>query len=300
MLPLFHVAVLLTGQAGLALMGGGPDLNDAFRFLVDRAAGGNFVILRASGDDSYNAYVQGLGKLAPVETLVAGDRASASDPAIVNKVRHAQALFIAGGDQWNYVKFWKDTPLAAAIQELADRGTPIGGTSAGLAIMGQFYFSAEFDSALSPKSLADPYDRRIRLGRDFLKLSHMRGTITDSHFVKRDRLGRTVAFLARILQEKWADPALGMGVDESAAVLMDGAGMATVVGKGAVYFFKATGLPGKCEPGVPLTLENIQVYRAPPGGTFDLAHWRGTGGTAYTISAVAGRLRSTQAGGSVY
>ena len=39
---------------GYALMGGGSDLDPAFRFLCDRAGGGDLLVLRATGDDDYN------------------------------------------------------------------------------------------------------------------------------------------------------------------------------------------------------------------------------------------------------
>jgi cyanophycinase len=50
---------LATPSAGTAMMGGGEDLGDAFRWLCKKANGGDFLILRAVGDDDYNAYVNG-------------------------------------------------------------------------------------------------------------------------------------------------------------------------------------------------------------------------------------------------
>lgn len=46
-------------RAGHALMGGGTDLDEAFRWLCDRADGGDLLVLRASGDDAYNAFPSG-------------------------------------------------------------------------------------------------------------------------------------------------------------------------------------------------------------------------------------------------
>src|ERR1700756_1862239 len=57
-------------RAGFALMGGGDDLDEAFKWMCERAGGGDFVILRASGDDDYNPYIQGLCKLNSVATLI--------------------------------------------------------------------------------------------------------------------------------------------------------------------------------------------------------------------------------------
>jgi hypothetical protein len=42
------------------------------------------------------------------------------------------------------------------------------------------------------------------------------------------------------------------------------------------------------------------VYKAPPGATFDLVKWAGTGGSAYRLDVVDGVIASTQPGGSPY
>jgi cyanophycinase len=282
---------------GIALMGGGTDQDDAFRWMIEKSGGGDFVILRASGTDAYSPYLNKLGKLNSVTTILIRDRAAASEPAVVERVRRAEAIFFAGGDQANYVRMWRDTPLSTAMQDAVRRKVPIGGTSAGLAILGQFYFSALNDSIQSPAALADPYDPKVTIGRDFLDLPFLRGVITDSHFVKRDRLGRTVAFLVRIVEDGWAAKARGIAVDEKNVVLMEADGSASLVGEGAAYFFETTRKPEAMKP---LTLGGVGVYRMTKGGRFDMAAWKGIGGTGYEISAAGGRLTSTQPGGSIY
>jgi len=59
----------------------------------------------------------------------------------------------------------------------------MGGTSAGLAVLGQYMFSALNDTVQSKETLRNPFDRRATIGHDFLKLPHLEGKITDSHFV---------------------------------------------------------------------------------------------------------------------
>src|SRR5215469_5277851 len=98
----------VTSKAGFALMGGGDDLDKAFRFLCDRADGGDFLVLRATGDDEYNAYVQKLCHVNSVATLIIPNRAAAADPEVARIIVHAGALFISGGDQANYINFWID------------------------------------------------------------------------------------------------------------------------------------------------------------------------------------------------
>jgi cyanophycinase len=292
--------------SGSALMGGGTDLDDAFRWLCERAGGGDFLILRARGDDDYNPYVNGLCKLNSVATLIIPDRESAQDPAVAEIVGHAEAVFIAGGDQARYVNFWKGTPVEQAINRNLAEGKPVGGTSAGLAILGQFGYGALGDKPddndlASKEVLANPFMNRVTLVRDFLKTPHLENTITDTHFAKRDRMGRTLGFLARLMKDGWSASPREIAVDERSAVLVDENGRGTVVGSGkGAYFLRPAQMPTQCEPGKPLSFANIAVYRVPAGGHFDLTSWSGTGGTGYALSVENGIIHSTQADRSIY
>src|SRR5262249_4494018 len=96
-------------QPGYALMGGGKDLDEAFRWMCDRSGGGDFVVIRATGDDDYNPYINGLCKLNSVSTIVIPNKEAAQDPRVAEIIRQAEALFIAGGDQSNYIKYWQGT-----------------------------------------------------------------------------------------------------------------------------------------------------------------------------------------------
>lgn len=84
--------------AGLVLMGGGKDVDAAFRWLIAKAGGGHVVVVRASGTDAYNPYIQKLGARS-VETLFIKTPEDARDPQTLDKIRHADALWIAGGDR---------------------------------------------------------------------------------------------------------------------------------------------------------------------------------------------------------
>src|SRR5271166_6307354 len=100
---------------GIAMMGGGDDLDEAFRWLCDKAKGGDFLIIRARGNDDYNPYINGLCQLNSVSTLIIPNRKAAQNPAVADIIRHAEAVFIAGGDQARYINFWRGTPVQDAI-----------------------------------------------------------------------------------------------------------------------------------------------------------------------------------------
>jgi cyanophycinase len=295
-----------TPVAGTALMGGGKDLDDAFRWLCKKSSGGDFLILRAIGDDAYNSYVNGICRENSVATLVIPDTAAANDPAVADIIRHAEAVFIAGGNQARYVNFWRGTAVQDALNANIAAGRPIGGTSAGLAILGEFSYGClkdkEDDNDLASKDvLPNPYHERVTLVRDFLKVPYLGNVITDSHFAKRDRMGRTLGFLSRLEQDGWAKDPRDIAIDEKSAVLVEPDGKATVVGSGrGAYFLQLTEAPEVCKPNVPLTVRKISAYHGPTGSHFDLKSWTGDGGESYSISVENGTIRSTRQGNAVY
>jgi cyanophycinase len=293
-------------EAGVAMMGGGTDLDEAFRWLCAKAAGGDFLIVRAHGGTDYNPYVARLCRMNSVATLIIPGRKAAQEPRVAEIIGQAEVIFIAGGDQSRYVNFWKGTPVEDAINAHVAAGRPIGGTSAGLAVLGQFVYGCLEDKPddadlTSREVLADPYTKRVTVVRDFLKVPGLENILTDSHFAKRDRMGRSLGFLARIVQDGWSKSPREIAIDEKSALLVEAGGRAKVVGTGlGVYFLQVTDAPEVCKPGQPLTLRNVAAYRAPMGAGFDVRGWSGDGGEAYSISVEAGQIHTSRTGNAVY
>lgn len=269
-------------RAGYALMGGGTDLDEAFRWLCDRADGGDLLVLRASGADAYNPYINGLCKLNSVATLIIPDREVALEPSVSGRIQKAAAIFISGGDQSKYTRYWRDTPVEVALRDAVKRGIPIGGTSAGLAVLGEYIYSAENDrpddnDLKSETALADPFYRQVVVAPDLLGIPILRGIITDTHFDTRHREGRLLVFMARILESGKEKRIRGIGVDEKTALLVEPDGSARVVGKGEVDFYEAAGKPVACQPSNPVQIDHVQGWEIPSGKSFDLKTWRGWG-----------------------
>jgi cyanophycinase len=294
--------VAATTRGGILFEGGSTDVDAAYRWMCAKANGGDFLVIRASGTAAYNSYIRGLcPALNSVATLIVRSRAGAAQPFVKDTILKAEALFIAGGDQSNYVKYYAGTPVAAAINALAARGVPVGGTSAGNAVLAQFGYSAFTGSVTSPQALANPFTPLITIESGFLTVSPLlRGMFTDDHFAARDRMGRLIAFLARVVQDGDASQASAIATDEKTAFLMEPDGSGVVTGTGAVYYLRTAGRPEVCKPGTPLTFRNVSVYRVRAGGTFNVSNWTGAGGLGYTLSARSGVVESTQPGGSVY
>lgn len=284
-------------EGGLLLSGGGGDVDAAFRWFVAKAGGGDIVVLRASGGDGYNRYLhEQIGGVDSVESIVFHDRRAATDPRVLEIIARAEGIFLAGGDQSRYVEFWAGTPVAAALEAHVSAGKPLGGTSAGLAVLGQFAFSASGTGELNSEiALRDPFDDRITLERDFLRLELLRGVITDSHFMPRRRLGRSLAFLAR-LQELSPPRLLGLGIDEQTALCLepDGTGRVhTQAPDGAAWLMVPT-RRAELQRGRPLTIRDVQVVAIGPDSTFDLTRLAvGRPLAASMVSAVDGKLLSS-------
>ena len=286
---------------GTVLMGGSTDVDAAFQWLCGRSGGGDFLVIRATGTDAYNPYVQDLCPgINSVATLIIPSVSAANDPFVAATIRSAEALWIAGGDQSNYINFWKGTPVQVAVNELITRSVPVGGTSAGLNVLPQFIFAAQNGSETSSQALGDCFDRRISLDRDFANIAILTGIIADPHFAARDRMGRLLVFMARIIEDGMAPSVRGIAVDERTALLIDAAGQGSVVGEGNVYFLQSSMAPSVCQRRTPVTFQNISAFRINSSGSFNLSSWSGAGGTSYSLSATAGVLSSTQPGGAIY
>lgn len=257
---------------GWILMGGGPDVDAAFVWWREKLNGGDVVVLRTSGEDGYNSYLYTeIGGADSVETLLVTSRQLAQDPYVAWRVSHAEGVFIAGGDQATYTQYWRDTALSRALKEASDRGAVIGGTSAGCAILGQFIFSAIEGTITSEEAIEDPYSMKMVLEDALIPTPALSDIITDTHYYERDRMGRLVAFVARLKADDRAASPLGIGVDESTALLIDQDGEATVKGQGFVYVVDGSKPATQCINGSPLIIDEMPYTRYEDGQGFSLA-----------------------------
>jgi len=291
-----------TLSPGLVLMGGGTDVDAAFQWMCQRAGGGDFLVIRTTGTDAYNPYIQQLcPQMDSVETIIITSVTGANSAYVSTQIQNAEALWIAGGDQSTYVALWRGTAVQTGVNFLLDsKQAPVGGTSAGLAVLSQFIYTGAIGSVTSSQALANPFHRYVTLDRDLFQSALGGNKLYDSHFVTRDRLGRSLVFLARIVNNGWAGQPRAIGIDEETALLVLPTGAASMVGVGAAYFLQAPGPAQVLADKTPLTYLNIGVYKVPQGATFNLSTWTGHGGVAYTLNVNNGSVTSTQAGGNIY
>lgn len=285
-------------EAALLLVGGGADDIGAMEWFLRQGNFGDVVIIRGSGSDGYNSYLVEKGANS-VTSIVIKSREAASDINVLQKIRAAEMIFFAGGDQSDYARNLTDTPLAKEIGASAQRGVPVGGNSAGLAILGQFYFPAYKDTITSNQSLPNPGHERLMLERNLLQLPFLEKLITDSHFQNRDRMGRLLTFMARILCDNWSSSIRGIGLDENVALAINRTGMTHVYAKkGQAYLLESNAAPRSCQKSEPLTYEKIIVRKLRSGDTFDFNNWNTVPIPSYNLDVRRGVIQSSA--GSIY
>ncbi len=262
---------------GICLMGGSTEDDNAMIWFLEQANGGDILVLRTSGSDGYNNYLYNeLGiDVNSVETIVLNNNAAVNETYIHQKISNAEAIWFAGGNQWNYINYLRGTEANNLINEaITNRNIVIGGTSAGMAIMGGFYFTAENGTVTSEDALSNPYDEAVSVdGSPFLEVDFLSNVITDQHYDDPNRKGRHAVFMSRILTD-YGIPANGIACDEYTAVCIDSFGNARVFGEypnydDNAYFLQvncevSNNYPEVCSSGVPLewNMDNnaIKVY----------------------------------------
>ncbi len=296
------VAAKTPGQVrpGLMMLGGGDWPYDAFRWLFDRAGNGHIVVLRASyADENQVEMYEKIGGVTSVETLVFHDRKASYDPEVLAVIAHADGIWIAGGDQSNYVKDWKGTPVEDAINRHVASGKPLGGTSAGLAVQGRYVYGAmDGGSLISKEALADSRTNAITLVEDFLRFEplYSAGVITDTHFDARDRQARLVTMMAHVRESHPDAPLLGIGVDEQTALCIDGDGSGRIftTNNGHAWLFRAG--RSTLKKNGPVAAEGWRVTGAGRDSRVDARDWSVSNPAFQSAVAVRdGRLEYTPA-----
>lgn len=208
----------------VVLMGGGVEVDDAAVRFGQAASGGDVLVLRATGStSSYTTWFAEELALAPapsaVGTVLIEDPDAGDDDAVLCRVARADALWLAGGDQGDYLVRWP-AALHEAMARAVARGVAVGGTSAGAMSLSALTFDASLGSVDSTEALGDPLAEALSLSRSPFAVHALDDWLVDTHFGERERLGRLVAFLARAAHD--GTPVLGLGIDEETAVVIEG------------------------------------------------------------------------------
>jgi cyanophycinase len=287
-------------EYGVALMGGGGRVDAAFKMIAERAGHGHIVILGAVSDDSFDPedgdydkkFMGEWGPVVSAETIMFHNREASSDPRVLKALHDADGVYIMGGDQASYVRYWKGTGVQEALNAHVKANRPIGGSSAGLAILGHYSYTAFDGGSMESKiALANPFDSGVTLEDDFLHVRNLETVITDTHFSRRSRLGRLITFVARLQSEKDKN-VIGIGVDEKTALLVDADGTARLAaGSAGSAWMVVPRERATLKSGQALTMHDIALTRVDADSVVALRdHAVKKPGAVVTLKIDGGRL----------
>jgi cyanophycinase len=294
------LAILLIGGAE----GGTEGEDAATQWFLKQANYGDYLVLRCGGIgkqaqwivDNYRDLINSAAELS------INSREAANNPEVVQHIKDADALYLAGGDQNKYEDYWEGTATEDALNYLINhKKVPVAGTSAGMAILGDYYYAPDQKGLLSSEILNDPFHQNTQniYRSNFLQVPYLKQVITDTHLDRSNanhpetRYGRVFGIMARIVLDVH-QPVYAIGLEEGAFVAIDEQGIAKVFGNATdrgqdAYFLQSNdSMPEQIEPGLPLIWDNrgkaVKVYKiqgTPEGsGSFDLKNWlTASGGT---------------------
>jgi len=234
---------ITTPKQAYILLGGGKNDSEAFKYLLNAANGGDILVLSTKSKINHR-YTHYLWKLAEVNNIEINSITTVSTPSrnLAQKdevnalLEKADAIFLTGGDQYRYQEYWKNTKLLDLLHEKINHGTPLAGSSAGLAIMGEYYFSAKNGTIYSLEALRNPESSKITIEENLLPINLLENVITDTHFSERNREGRLLAFMSKA-NDQFHTQSIGIGVDEATSLIVENEKM-TKAGTGNVYIYK--------------------------------------------------------------
>ena len=171
-------------------------------------------------------------------------------------------VYFCGGDQARIMKVLLDTPVQKKLLEIYDNGAVIGGTSAGAAVMSEVMITGderrevkeghEFETLQAGIVVTSP-------GLAFIKIA-----IIDQHFATRKRHNRLISLVAE-------NPRLlGIGIDESTAVLVNPDETFEVLGEKNVVVYDAAQANITLSPSRAIGIFGMTMHVLLPGTKFDL------------------------------
>ena len=186
------------------------------------------------------------------------ERSDCDDELLLEEMDNATGIFVTGGNQLRIAGILGGTPVAQRLRRRSAEGIPIGGTSAGAAMMSQ-HMIAGGASGLSPREDGVSLAPGIGLTN---------AAIIDQHFSQRDRLGRLLTALS------YNPFLIGVGIDEDTAFLIDADNCGEVVGSGAVTIIDASQLShssrSSAEAGEALSLVDIRLHVLAEGCRYNM------------------------------
>ena len=221
-------------------VGGGAQGPEIYKAFIDAAGGPDALILdvpnnsipdRTSTAPDWAG--EGLRKNGArnVQVLFTQNREVADSDAFVAIIKKAKGIWFDGGRQYLDVAAYGGTKSERAFWGVLERGGVIGGSSAGMAVLGDFLVRG----APSNNNYIEDYPGHEK------GFGYLRNTATDMHVVARERLPDLTDVIAR------HPGVLGISADEGTAWVVHG-DVGHIIGRDKAFVYAANGSTDKGMP----------------------------------------------------
>lgn len=263
-------------QGYICAIGGGSEnynswSDEPYRWIVQKSDSGKIIVLSVNSETNWIPdYFISFGASQAVNLRI-NSRSIADQQSIYDQLITARAIFIKGGDQWNYINYWKGTKTEEGIKYVFNNGGVVAGTSAGLAVLGDIDYTARYGSAVSKESFLNPFGSIIDYEDNFLNF--VPDVLFDSHFIERGRFGRLIAMVFKFHFTSGRN-IMGVGVDDRTAVCIEPDGIGTVMGSAAVTIFQKDSLTTYSRNGNSYTINGMKCDQLTKGWKYDFSNRR--------------------------
>lgn len=160
----------------------------------------------------------------------------ADSEEVLKKLSDTSGIFFSGGDQSRLAKALNGTKLLSEIFEIYNSGGIVSGTSAGAAVMSKIMITGdELINDDSVRAFSTIQKGNIVTDDGF---GFIDDVIIDQHFIRRKRLNRLISIVLE-------NPShLGIGIDESTAIVVNPDNTLEVLGERQVIIFNAADTAG--------------------------------------------------------
>jgi cyanophycinase len=267
-------------HGALVIVGGGPrppEIRERFVQLAGGAGKANVIVFamaseecKEGGDDEV-ATLRAMGVDAESRCLT---RAEADADSNVARVSKATGIWFGGGDQSRLTGILKGSRVEQAMHDRYAAGAVVGGTSAGAAVMSAVMLTGDERHRGGDRLPSDSSDAWLTIARDNVVtvpgFGFVTNAVVDQHFFRRKRHNRLISV---VLEHP---DLIGVGIDESTALVVDSIGKWSIIGASAAIIYDARHATITPPAAKTLGASGLTVSVLPAGSHYDPANGRAT------------------------
>ncbi len=233
----FSGSLTLNASGYLVIVGGGNRTEEIMKKIIQLAGESPKVLIIPNASEEPEKTAQRLVEefsssgVNSIKVFLGG-REKANDKKYIKQFADCNVVFFSGGDQNRLTKDLLNTKLLELVKLIYYKGGVISGTSAGAAVMSKIMITGDEyknKDSTNPFSTIESVNVAVSEGFGFLE-----DVIIDQHFIKRKRLNRLISLVIENRDK------LGIGIDESTAIVVYPDRTFEVIGESQVIVFDAS------------------------------------------------------------